>query len=200
MTVILHVSDIHCILKPLRRILERECMGVDVVAVTGDIECDGHLIRMLRECGRPVLAVTGNMDDQYIARMLEEAGFNVESRLRSIDDTWFAGVSGREPITSMRRVEQLLKTRPEKLVILAHHPPHGHVDRTWTGIHAGLYEALRLIDRVQPDAYLCGHIHEARGTSRRGRTLIVNPGPASRGYYALVTVDEKGARAELRKV
>lgn len=199
MVVILHVSDIHCILKPLERILRRECGNVDVVAVTGDIECNGHIIRLLRECGKPVLAVTGNMDDQYIAKILDEAGFNIESRLREYEGVWFAGVNGREPLTSMKRLEQLLKTRPRPLVIVAHHPPHGYVDKTWAGIHAGLYEALRFIEKVRPDAYLCGHIHEARGTARIGDTLIVNPGPAAKGYYAIVAVDEKGARAELRK-
>jgi Icc-related predicted phosphoesterase len=47
-------------------------------------------------------------------------------------------------------------------------------------------------------AVVCGHIHEARGISHMGKTVIVNPGPASIGNAAILERDEKGrAKVEL---
>jgi Icc-related predicted phosphoesterase len=40
---------------------------------------------------------------------------------------------------------------------------------------------------------LCGHIHEARGEDRIGRSQIVNPGPVSAGHYAMVEIGEQAS-------
>ena len=83
----------------------------------------------------------------------------------------------------------------DRLILVTHQPPKGVVDRAFIGIHAGLYELREFDERVQPRLHLCGHIHEARGTGRIGRTLVVNPGPLKRGFYAVIDVEE--GRAEL---
>ena len=49
-------------------------------------------------------------------------------------------------------------------------------------------------ERVQPLLGLHGHIHESKGVTRIGRTLILNPGSSyEEGVLqgALVTLDEK---------
>jgi len=190
---VLHVSDVHCMASMLARVLELESNNVDAVIVSGDIECNGKTIEILKGVGKPVFAVPGNLDDHYIARLLREAGLSVEGDVLDYGDIVVAGIGGREPLANIKRVEMLLEQlRPSKpLLVVAHHPPHGHVDLTWSGVHAGLYETLRLIERYRPVAYLCGHIHEARGVSRHRETLIVNPGPLANGYYAIVDLAEQ---------
>jgi Icc-related predicted phosphoesterase len=43
-------------------------------------------------------------------------------------------------------------------------------------IGAGSTSIRREVEKHQPLVHLCGHVHESRGTTRIGRTLIVNPG------------------------
>ena len=192
---LLHVSDIHCMSSMLARVVELESRNVDAIVVSGDIECDGKIIEILRRAGKPVFAVPGNMDDHYIAKLLREAGMSVEGDVLDYGNIVVVGIGGREPLANIKRVEMLLEQlKPNKpLLVVAHHPPHGHVDLAWSGVHAGLYETLKLIERYKPIAYLCGHIHEARGVSRHDKTLIVNPGPLANGYYAIVDLARQQA-------
>ncbi len=195
---ILHLSDVHCALDRLEQVLET-VSNVDAVAFTGDLQCDGKAVDMLASSGLRVLAVTGNMDDTYIGRLLEERGLSVESEVVYVDGFYFAGVSGREPVTSLRRVSQLVRelgAHGEKLILLSHHPPKGVVDRAFIGVHAGLYELKEFDETFKPRVHLCGHIHEARGVGWLGETLVVNPGPLKRGYYAVVDVEARSAELE----
>ncbi|MGC8879975.1 MAG: metallophosphoesterase family protein [Anaerolineae bacterium] len=45
-------------------------------------------------------------------------------------------------------------------------------------VPVGSHAVRRLIEQHQPLLTLCGHIHEARGSVRLGRTLCINPGSA----------------------
>jgi Icc-related predicted phosphoesterase len=198
--VLLHVSDAHCATEKLRRILE-EAPSVDVVVASGDFECLDTAEALLGHAKAPIVAVTGNMDDASIAKRLREAGVLIEGTYKRVTGILFAGVGGRDPASSLEALKS--KPRPEDpgpLVLVTHHPPKGFVDRSFIGVHAGLKEIRSLLDELKPIAHLCGHIHEARGTAIYGSTLIVNPGPAKRGYYAIVELDASGARARLEKL
>lgn len=59
-------------------------------------------------------------------------------------------------------------------VVVAHGPPYGYLDQMAQGQRVGSREALRYIRKHQPRLYLCGHIHEAAGEARIGRTKVVN--------------------------
>lgn len=198
--LILHVTDIHCRLDKLEELIERES-GYDVLAVTGDICCDSRLKSILRAVPARVLAVTGNMDDTHIARLLRDNGWLLDGRIEVYGSFVFAGIGGLQVIQNLNSVERLLKEvdlRGRRLIVLAHHPIHGKLDVTYLGVHAGLYETRRFVEKYKPLVYMHGHIHEARGVDRLGNTLLVNPGPLSNGYYALVEVTDEYAQAELR--
>ncbi len=196
--VVLHVSDIHCANERLRAILEA-APSHDVVAATGDFQCLDTVELLLAKAEAPVVAVTGNMDDVSIGRRLREAGALVEGRYVEVAGLVFGGVGGLDPAAGIELLSAKDPPSGEPLVLLSHHPPKGVVDRAFFGVHAGLREIRSLVERLSPAAHLCGHIHEARGTGRLGRTLVVNPGPAKRGYYALVTVGSDGAEARLER-
>ncbi|AEM39317.1 metallophosphoesterase [Pyrolobus fumarii 1A] len=201
---ILHVSDIHCSLDNLEEVVEAERGNFDVLAITGDICCNSRLRRILSTTGSKVLAVTGNMDDIHIARLLRDYGWLLDGRVEVIGKYVIAGVGGLQPVQDVARLEELLPkalTRESILIVLAHHPIHGYLDVTFAGVHAGLYETKKLVDHFKPHVYLHGHIHEARGVAHYANTLLVNPGPLAHGYYAMIEMDDSGnAHAELRSL
>jgi Icc-related predicted phosphoesterase len=43
-------------------------------------------------------------------------------------------------------------------------------------IGAGSSAIRREVEKYQPLVHLCGHIHESRGITRIGRTVVINPG------------------------
>jgi len=69
-------------------------------------------------------------------------------------------------------------------ILLTHIPPYGVLDRvdsqivppSWIGRHAGSGAILEYIQRRQPGYVFCGHIHEAEGYERVGRTQVYNLG------------------------
>ena len=189
---ILHVSDIHCSYAYVRRIVEKvKEFDVDVIAITGDFECNHNLVEYFLESGVRVFAISGNMDDHYIVRLLRDLGISVESRYVEFNGYVFMGISGVEVYTSLSKVKEFLSRFGSRSIVLSHHPPRAsRIDISWSGVHAGLPDFTTLIRRFKPRLWLCGHIHEGRGYEVMDDTIIVNPGPLAFGYYALIDLDE----------
>jgi Icc-related predicted phosphoesterase len=69
-------------------------------------------------------------------------------------------------------------------ILVSHVPPYGVLDRVdsasvppaWIGRHAGSRAVLEYIRDRQPRYVFCGHIHEAEGCERLGRTEVCNLG------------------------
>lgn len=59
-------------------------------------------------------------------------------------------------------------------ILLLHGPPHRFGDRNSHDEHTGSPSLTRRIRELQPGLALCGHIHEARGEYRIGKTLVAN--------------------------
>lgn len=60
-------------------------------------------------------------------------------------------------------------------VLLTHGPPHGVLDKVFTGAHVGDETLLKeVLSRYRPQFHVFGHIHEAYGATRVGPTVFVN--------------------------
>lgn len=85
-----------------------------------------------------------------------------------------------------RELEAMYKAIPEDTdIILSHGPPYGYGDVTvprFGGINAGAQQALDAIDRVKPQLFVCGHIHEGRGQYQRDDTAILNVSAVDENY------------------
>jgi Icc-related predicted phosphoesterase len=72
-------------------------------------------------------------------------------------------------------------------IIISHQPPLGYGSRYYD-INTGQYEQigsqelLNTIDRVQPKAVICGHIHFGFGTYRHNNTTIYNVAFVNESY------------------
>ncbi len=197
MAVILHISDIHCANHKLVRLLKEETY--DLVLATGDFECVDTAEALLARSQAPVYAVTGNMDDPSIARVLRDAGALLDGRTVNSLGLRIGGIGGLDPASSIASLRRRLGG--ESLdILMSHHPPKGVLDRTFIGIRIGLRELWPILEMARPGLHVFGHVHESRGVEERGGTLFVNPGPLARGNYAIITRRDGGWAAELRKL
>ncbi len=172
-------------------------------------------------------AQIGNMDRPEITDFLEQRGFNLHGRARELFPGVFAVGVGASPFTPFGTpaefpesrlaewMEQGLRearalwnaARPgngqetPRLVLVAHAPPHATAcDRLHNGTPVGSTAVREFIEEHQPDLCLCGHIHEAKGVDRLGKTVIINTGTLGSGGYAVVSRPhpEGPVTAELR--
>ena len=84
-------------------------------------------------------------------------------------------------------------------ILVCHAPPRGTLDRVGEA-RVGSPALRKGMDRF--DLVCCAHIHEAKGTLEEDGVLVVNPGPASEGNCALITLgdESRDIRIELLTV
>ena len=85
----------------------------------------------------------------------------------------------------------------ERAVLVLHAPPLGINDMIPTGAHVGSTAIKNIVEKYHPLLVLSGHIHEARGNVEENGTIFINPGPAMRGCYALIEMDNGHVKAAL---
>jgi Icc-related predicted phosphoesterase len=172
----------------------------DVVVLAGDLTHFGpaeSARKLLSGIPVPTLAVPGNCDPRDLVPLLESLGIGLHARKAAIGGHMFVGIGGSNP-TPFRTLfesteeEILASARPlmeRGAILVSHAPPKGFVDTIRSGEHVGSTSIRAIVDEFEPPLVLCGHIHEARGVARHGRTTIVNSGPAVEGHMALATID-----------
>jgi Icc-related predicted phosphoesterase len=205
---IIAFTDIHGSYRKVDEILTK--VSADAVVIGGDITTIGtppeveRAIEGWRRFGRPLVAIAGNMDSLEIDGVLESAGVSVNGRGVKIGDVGFFGVSAspfsllhtpyevsEEEIAKRIEVGYRAVKGSKIKVFIPHAPPmNTKVDKVFIGKHVGSTSVREFIEREQPDVVICGHIHEARGQDTIGRSKIVNCGPAGKGYYAIVDIEE----------
>ncbi len=87
-----------------------------------------------------------------------------------------------------RKLNKLLKENPSSILI-SHNPPYNVVDKNYAGKHVGSKIIRNAVEKYKPKLVLCGHIHEAKGKAKIGKTQVYNLG--ERGDYAIFDVNEK---------
>ncbi len=207
---VLAISDTHSNFLVLKEILESE--NFDAIFVCGDItDFRGEDVlrfeQIVREVGVPCFAVHGNCDDELAIKLLEKSEVVTFLHGKSVtfNDFTLHGVGGSNQTPfytpseySEEYLEELIKGFEfgDENILISHCPPYGVLDRTYEGIHAGSTAVslnLKFFDVV-----VCGHIHEAKGVERIRETLVVNPGSAASGNYALIDLEKRDV--ELRNV
>ena len=183
---------------------------ISAIVICGDITHFGDLaeardtLKALTELGTSVLFVPGNCDPKELANMQCVRGaVNIHGMCKEVEGLRFIGIGGsptgpfRTPIEmSEDEMKQILKETfmksdvGEKFILVSHAPPSNTmVDLSRSGIHVGSLAVREFVDAKKPSLVLCGHIHEARGKDEINGTLVVNPGPAHRGMYAIVHIN-----------
>jgi len=94
----------------------------------------------------------------------------------------------------------LRKTKGER-IFLFHYPPKGVFDiikgpkhNPMKGKSAGIKFFADAIKKYNPRLMFCGHMHEYQGAKMLGKSLVINPGPASEGKCAIVDSESLNVR------
>lgn len=188
------------------KFLER---GYDCVLLIGDLTNFGpmsaadDILSRAKATGVRTLAVPGNCDPKQIMELLDKYGVNLHAKCVEINGINFVGLGGSNltPFNTpfelqeteiQEELEKLTCATGEKIVLVTHAPPFDTtVDMTAQGTHVGSKSIRQFIEKTQPLAAICAHIHEARNTDTLGNTLVVNPGPISKGFAAEIEVGGK---------
>ncbi len=92
------------------------------------------------------------------------------------------------------KAKKILKRFGKLDILVCHQPPYGYLDKVnfkgapknWQGKHAGSKVILNYIKKYQPKYVLCGHIHEAKGKKKIGKTTVINVG--AYGDYFIISI------------
>ena len=197
------VSDFHGKYDKVVEILNKAGI-VDGTILAGDLTDFGPAEKakaVIDMLPRPILAVPGNCDPRNILALLDREDVDLHEAKLKLDGVTYIGIGGSNPTpfgTPFENSEEEIKAVVEGLlkdvrgpaILVSHAPPKGHQDRISNGAHVGSSAVAELTPRFR--AIVCGHIHEDKGISKAGDTLVVNPGIASAGNAAVLEVDEKG--------
>jgi hypothetical protein len=194
-------------------LLADQLQDAQLVLLCGDITHFGHeremrrIIRQIRAYNPCVLAVTGNCDYPATEKYLMEEGISLHAAVREFNGYRIAGLSGSLPCPgktpheySEEEYEALLDQIPiqtgKPLIMVSHQPPVDTMnDEVSPGVHVGSKSVRQFIEKHRPLACFTGHIHEGIAIDRIGDTVIVNPGPARAGNYAMAEIEGKSMKS-----
>jgi len=207
---ILAVADFHGDPNAESAFLKEATKNYDCIIIIGDLTQFGppevveSMLQQVKSIGVPTFAIPGNCDPKQIVQVLEKFGVNLHRKCEKIKDIAFVGLGGSNitpfntpfELTEGEIAEELTSITceaSEKLVLVTHAPPYGtKVDEIKAGTHVGSKSIRNYIESRQPVLVLCGHVHEGRGVDEIGRTMIVNPGPATMKYAAEIQISDNG--------
>ena len=190
---ILAFSDLHCDIAAATEIV-RQSPEVDWIIGAGDFATMRRglerTIEVLKAMTRPAFIVPGNGES---FEELQQAcrGWSAVHVLHGngveVDGVSVFGIGGAIPVTpfgawsydfSENQAAQLLADCPPRCVLISHSPPFGVCDRSSSGQHLGSTTLRSVVERLQPQLVVCGHIHDSWGQRQSiGPTDVINAGP-----------------------
>ncbi len=182
----------------------------------------------LKGTGRRIIVTAGNDDPEFIDDLFQHSEVIewAERKIINFDDNHEIlneGYSNHTPWNTHREYDEdhlleVLTAQAEQLkdvnnaIFNIHVPPFGSqidnaplmdtqmrpVDGGQTLVPVGSTAVRKLIETYQPMLGLHGHIHEAKGSTKIGRTICINPGSTyGEGFLSgvLINLDKKGVRS-----
>jgi uncharacterized protein len=148
-------------------------------------------------------------------RVVDIDGFQLASSGWANRTPWDTYREEDEPqlLERFERMMEGLSAPPERTIFSLHCPPHNTglddapqltadmdlKDAGRSTIPVGSTAVREVIERHQPALSLHGHIHEARGTTRLGRTLCINPGSSYEQGQLLGAVIDVDGKKKVKK-
>ena len=166
-----------------------------------------------------IFAVLGNCDNEDFLEDIENADISIEKTLVFHEGLALAGAGGgtyftgkteferseEEILSDFGIIESSIKETADsslwaKTILICHNPPKSELcDKVNESLHAGSQLFTDYIQKNQPLAVICGHIHEGVGIEKIGNTTVINPGPLLEGHYAWLELTKEGENWKVSK-
>ncbi len=179
------------------------------------------VLKKLNSLGRPVYLVSGNneiADYRWFSKTVSRYGNLklIDDKLSKFSRLALVGIRNEHRVYGERGrltredfydyQENMLKgnfrgAKTKNIILLSHYPPYGcRLDKLPKnaklnpGSHVGSYLIREIIERLYPPFVICGHLEELGGVCKIGKTVVINPGGADVGKYAILEVNNKNFR------
>jgi Icc-related predicted phosphoesterase len=163
--------------------------------------------------------VAGNCDTDGVEECLSDRKISLQGQYLRLGDMVFVGVGGSLPCprttpgeygdnvleTALSRAVRQAGESPDgrgedSLIVVTHQPAFGTKVDSVGERHTGSAAIRRFIEIYQPVLAVSGHIHEAFGMDKVGKTVLVNPGPLKEGRYAVVELQTAAVNVSLKQL
>lgn len=120
---------------------------------------------------------------------------DAKANAKSRDVEWQKRVDKRDK-RAEKKMNSLVKKLRKKSIFIFHYPPKGIFDiirdkkNPFSGGSTGIDFFRKAIIKKKPFLVLCGHMHEYQGSKKLGSSVVVNPGEASKGEFAIIEIDK----------
>jgi Icc-related predicted phosphoesterase len=201
---ILVVADVHGQEAAIKTIGEQiKRYSPDLVLVCGDISQFGPpewARTFLDKIPVRTMALPGNCDPEVVVDSINESkAILLHKQKNEMDGLVFVGLGGSNPtpfgtlfeFTEDEIFMALDDIMVEGAILVVHAPSKGHLDGTPSAQDLGSQAISDIVKKYSPPLVISAHIHEARGVEREGGTTYVNPGPASKGYAAVIDISDE---------
>lgn len=191
---ILAASDLHgdsLQAEKLAELAKKE--NVDLVVLGGDLTYFGEgtegLMGPFKKANKKVLLVPGNHDTiataDFLAELYSPGMYNIHGYSIKFKDIGFVGVgsshgadaASKEVRAAIEKSFRNLKGVRKKILLTHGVPADEKYENLGMIVDEESTELRKIVERFQPDAVLCGHMHEFEGiTHKIGNTIIYNVG------------------------
>lgn len=206
-------SDIHSSIGKFKDLKERvKGRKIDLALFCGDFTNEGslkvaeELVNEIDFC--PLLAIPGNQDSKEIVEMLESRRVSLHKKILQFNKFSLIGIGGGKPVHTFYRLnvgeleaEKFLnnafaKAKPPVLLV-SHTPAAGtRLEVTNDRVKLGLKALRSAVEKFQPLLLVHGHVHEAFGEEKLGRTLCVNTGAVKDGKAVFLEISKNSVKVE----
>ncbi|MBM4103590.1 MAG: YfcE family phosphodiesterase [Planctomycetes bacterium] len=222
---LLVISDIHARMEMIGRLMAVDMTDMDCIVIAGDITHFGGYVEAaavlepIIKTKIPIVAVAGNCDTDGVEEYLAEKKISLQGHYLQQGKVIFVGVGGSLPCpktTPGEYGDNVLETALSRavrqagessggqeegsLIVVTHQPAFGTKVDSVGERYTGSAAIRRFIEIYQPVLAVSGHIHEAPGMDRIGKTTLVNPGPLKEGRYAVVELQAAAVNVILRQL
>ncbi len=167
--------------------------GYDLFVIPGDFESPENYKKTVEPVNVPVIASTGNWDFNFKPPKNDKFDSLFNYMKINFQDYKVVVIGSVFPEDYMKDVREWLKDfDSKKIIFITHYPPKRVGDRAITGVRAGMDGFRKLILKIKPAAWFCGHIHEDFGHHTLMKTDVFNCSvPESKKGFS-VTLGEEG--------